>query len=257
MAAITLIGSGKAATVLGKALKASGHKILQVWSRSEANAQELATILHSAPVSDLSAINDHADVYVISVKDDSIEEVAGKLHVGNKIVAHTSGIKSKEQLRAASENYGVFYPFVSMTKETSVDFRKALMMVEGSNESTLLTLYELAKTLSDNVKQVDEQQRQTLHLAAVFANNFTNHMYAIAEQILEEKGLSFDDLRPLIASHLENILSHPPSTLQTGPAVRGDQSTIDIHKALLDGNEELKKVYSLLTSSIQDFQKKK
>jgi hypothetical protein len=82
-------------------------------------------------------------------------------------------------------------------------------------------------------------------------------MYAIAEQILEEKGLSFDDLRPLIASHLENILSHPPSTLQTGPAVRGDQSTIDIHKALLDGNEELKKVYSLLTSSIQDFQKKK
>lgn len=257
MAAITLIGSGKAATALGKALRSAGHQIIQVWSRSKSNVEELANMLQASGVTDISAINDQADIYIISVKDDTIEDVASKLHVGAKIVVHTSGIKSREQLKMASENNGVFYPFVSMTKETSVDFKKVLMMVEGSNEVTLQTLYDIAKTLSHNVKKVDEQQRQTLHLAAVFANNFTNHMYVIAEQILDEKGLSFDDLRPLIASHMENVLSHQPSTLQTGPAARGDQFTIDIHKNLLSGNEDLKKVYSLLTSSIQDFQKKK
>jgi predicted short-subunit dehydrogenase-like oxidoreductase (DUF2520 family) len=107
------------------------------------------------------------------------------------------------------------------------------------------------------VKAVDENQRQTLHLAAVFANNFTNHIYAIAERVLEEKGLSFDDLRPLIAAHIQNILVHSPSKLQTGPAIRHDQSTIDIHMDLLKAHPDYREIYSLLTTSIQDIHKTK
>ena len=257
MAAITLIGSGKTATALGQALRDAGHQIIQIWSRTEANANELALKLGAVSITELSNLNDQADIYIIAVKDDAIENVAKQLRIGDKIIAHTSGIKSRELLKEAGGNYGIFYPFVSMTKETTVDFGKALVMIEGSNQRTSETLLSLAQSISDNVKPVDESQRQSLHLAAVFANNFTNHLYTVAEQILDEKGLSFDDLRPLIAAHLQNVLSYSPSQLQTGPAVRGDQSTIDIHTKLLSGHEDPKKIYSLITSSIQDFHKKK
>jgi predicted short-subunit dehydrogenase-like oxidoreductase (DUF2520 family) len=254
---ITLIGSGKTATALGKALQQAGHSIAQVWSRSEANSQQLAHMLSAQYVSDLSAIADISHIYIIAVNDDAIEEIASQLKIGDKIIAHTSGIKSRELLKTASTNYGIFYPFVSMTKETQVDFKKALMMIEGSNEATTNTLLTLARTISGNVKHVDENQRQSLHLSAVFANNFTNHMYTIAEQILAEKGLSFDDLRPLIAAHIQNVMTHQPSQLQTGPAIRGDQSTIAIHEDILSEHPDFQKIYSLLTASIQDFHKKK
>ena len=252
VAKISLIGSGKTATALGKALLDCGHQIVQVWSRSEENADQLAAMLHATSTSDLSQIKAEADIYIVAVKDDAIEDIVRRIKVGDKTIAHTSGIKSGELLKDAGSNYGIFYPFVSMTKETQVDFKKALMMIEGSNEATRDLLLSLAHTISDNVKAVDESQRQTLHLAAVFANNFTNHIYSIAEKILVEKRLSFDDLRPLIASHIQNVLAHSPSELQTGPAIRGDQSTLDIHMDLLKAHPDYKEIYSLLTTSIQD-----
>ncbi|MCW3125153.1 MAG: hypothetical protein JWO03_811 [Bacteroidetes bacterium] len=257
MAAITLIGSGNTATALGKALKQAGHQIIQVWSRSAGKANELAGILGVEATADLSAINDQADVYLVAVKDDAIESIGSHLKVGGKVIAHTSGIKSRELLKEAGNNYGVFYPFVSMTKETAVDFKRALVMIEGSNQGTSDMLSSIAKTISDNVKTVEQDQRQVLHLSAVFVNNFSNHLYSISEKILTEKGLSFDDMRPLIAAHTENVMKYLPSALQTGPAVRDDRSTIDIHMDLLSKNQELKEIYSLLTSSIQDFYKRK
>ena len=255
MAAITLIGSGKAATALGRSLAEAGHHIIQVWSKNESRAAELAAMLRAEPIADLYKLNLDADIYIVAVKDDAIEDIARQINVGDKIIAHTSGIKSSELLKDAGSNYGIFYPFVSMTKETQVDFKKALMMIEGSNEETKEQLLLLARSISDNVKAVDESQRQTLHLAAVFANNFTNHIYALAEKILVEKGLSLDDLRPLIASHIQNVLAHSPSELQTGPAIRGDQSTLDIHMDLLKTHPDYKEIYSLLTASIQDIHK--
>ena len=257
MTKISLIGSGKTATALGKALKLAGHEFAQVWSRSEAGANELARKLHASPTTELSDIHLNADVYIIAVKDDAIEEVAGKLKIGNKIIAHTSGIKSKELLKSASPNYGIFYPFVSMTKESETDFKRALMMIEGSNEETAETLNALAKTISDNVKMVEENQRQSLHLAAVFAHNFTNHMYVMAEKILADKGLSFDELRPLIASHIANVQKLSPATLQTGPAIRHDSSTIERHLQLLDANNEFKQLYLTMTEAIQQWHKEK
>ena len=177
MAKVTLIGSGKTATALGKALMLTGHEIVQVWSRNEAHANELAGKLNATATTDLSTISDAADIYIIAVKDDAIAEVANKLKIGNKIVAHTSGIKSKDLLTGVSENYGIFYPFVSMTKESVVDFKKALLMIEGSNEETITALSSLAHSISDNIKMVEERQRQSLNLAAVFALNITKHIF--------------------------------------------------------------------------------
>jgi predicted short-subunit dehydrogenase-like oxidoreductase (DUF2520 family) len=257
MAKITLIGSGKTATALGKALATAHHQFVQVWSRSEANATVLAKILHASATDDLNSITGEADIYIIAVKDDAIGEVSQKLRIGNKIVAHTSGIKSKDVLTSASLNYGIFYPFVSMTKEIEVDFNNALIMAEGSNEQTVLILSSLARSISDNVKIAEEKQRMSLHLAAVFAHNFTNHMYTIAEQILSDKGLNFDELRPLIAAHTQSILHFSPYTLQTGPAIRHDQTTINTHMDILGNDSESKQIYLTMTEAIQQWYKDK
>jgi predicted short-subunit dehydrogenase-like oxidoreductase (DUF2520 family) len=251
MAKVTLIGSGRAATALGGALSLAGHGFVQVWGRTEANANTLAGKLKATAVTDLSALSGDADVYLIAVKDDAISEVASQIKIGTKIVAHTSGIKSKDLLRSASPNYGIFYPFVSMTKESDTDFRASLLMIEGSNQHTIAILSDLAATISGNVKMVEENQRQSLHLAAVFAHNFTNHFYTIAEKILYDKGLKFDDLRPLIASHIANVQRLSPATLQTGPAIRHDSTTIDAHLHLLGQNIELKQLYLAVTAAIQ------
>jgi len=256
MASITLIGSGKTATALGTALQAAGHEFVQVWSRG-AGADELAKKLHASATNELDAIKSDADIYIIAVKDDAIQEVAAKLNISGKIIAHTSGIKSKDLLKNSSINYGIFYPFVSMTKEAETDFRNVLMMIEGSNYGTNRTLSELAKTISGNVKQVEENQRQSLHLAAVFAHNFTNHMYIAAEKILADKGMSFDELRPLIAAHAANIQKLSPSGLQTGPAIRHDSSTIDTHLHLLDQDAALHQLYQTMTDAIQHWHKDK
>jgi len=257
MTKITLIGSGKTATALGKALVQAGHEFVQVWSRAETGAKELAGKINAKATTDLSAINADADIYIIAVKDDAIQEVAKQLHISSKIVAHTSGIKSKELLMTVSANYGIFYPFVSMTKESVTDFKTSLMMIEGSNTETSNALSSLAKTISGNVKMVEEKQRQSLHLAAVFAHNFTNHMYVIAEKILADKGLKFDDLRPLIAAHIANVQQFSPAALQTGPAIRHDSTTIDTHLQLLDGNDNLEQLYLAMTEAIQLWHKDK
>ena len=257
MAKITLIGSGKTAHALGKALLAGRHEIIQVWSKTKANADHLAKLLNAGSNNALSEINADADIYIIAVKDDAIGEVAPQLNIGNKIIAHTSGIKSKDLLKTASPSYGIFYPFVSMTKETDPNFRSALFMIEGSDNATAETLSTLAQSISDNVKMVEESQRQSLHLAAVFAHNFTNHMYTVAEKILADKGLHFDDLRPLIAAHIANVQQFSPSTLQTGPAIRQDSTTIDQHLSLLDSNSEFKQLYLTMTDAIQQWYKDK
>lgn len=251
MALVTLIGSGSAATSLGVALQAAGDRILEVWSPTEAHARQLAEHLGCGCVADTAALSKDADIYLLAVRDDAIAETAAKLQIYDKILAHTSGIKSKNLLQKGSSNFGVFYPFVSMTKEAIPDFRSAMLMVEGNNEATVDALQAMAARISDNVRVVEETQRQSLHLAAVFANNFTNHLYAIAENILEEKGMHFDDIRPLIAAHYTNLMKLSPSVLQTGPAMRDDFSTMEKHLKLLKGKKEIEQLYIDFTEDIQ------
>jgi len=248
---ITILGAGNVATQLALVLKKTGHTIVQVYNRSNDAGVELSKTVGAAFVSDLGQLTE-ADVYIVAVKDDAIGELAKGITAKNGIVAHTSGTKSKDLLQNTSANFGIFYPLQTMTKTAKVDFKNVPLLVEGSNKQTIAKLEELAKSISKNVHRVDEQQRQWIHVAAVFANNFTNHLFGISEQLLLTHGLEFEILKPLIFNFIRNLETHSPSELQTGPAIRGDYQTIEKHMQLLGDDTRLQKIYEVLSQSIMD-----
>ena len=246
---ITILGAGNVATQLALVLKKSGHEIVQIYNRSNDAGAELARTVGAGFSSYLYQLDD-ADIYIVAVKDDAILEIGNSFKANNKIVAHTSGTKSKDLLQNTSANFGIFYPLQTMTKTSKVDFKTVPVLVEGSNKQTTLKLEELASSISKNVHRVDEQQRQWIHVAAVFANNFTNHLFGISEQLLIAQGLQFDILKPLIFNFIQSLETHSPSEIQTGPAARGDMQTIEKHMLLLGDDTRLLKVYQVLTESI-------
>ncbi len=246
---ISIIGAGNVATNLALAFKKAGHEIVQIYNRSDDAGKELAHTVAASFTSDVSDLLD-AEVYIMAVKDDVIAEIAEQLKLGDKIVAHTSGTNSKDLLKAASSKTGIFYPLQTMKKHSKVDFKNVPVLIEGSDEATVDKLEALAKTISQNVHRVDEEQRKWIHVAAVFANNFTNHIYGVSESILLGHGLPFDILKPLIYRSIENLQQNSPAELQTGPAARGDMQTIEKHLMLLADDARLQKIYEILTQSI-------
>lgn len=246
---ISIIGAGNVATNLALALKKAGHQIVQIYNRSDDTGKELARTVAASFTSDASEILE-ADIYLMAVKDDVIAEVAGQLKLNGKIIAHTSGTNSKNLLRDTSAAYGIFYPLQTMKKNSKVDFKNVPVLVEGSDEATVSQLEALAKTISQNVHRVDEEQRQWIHVAAVFANNFTNHLYSISESLLLGHGLPFDILKPLIFRSIENLQHNSPAAIQTGPAMRGDTQTMEKHLMLLGDDTRLQKIYEILSQSI-------
>jgi predicted short-subunit dehydrogenase-like oxidoreductase (DUF2520 family) len=246
---VSILGAGNVATNLALALKKAGHTIVQIYNRSDDAGQELAHTVAASFTSDISKLQE-ADIYIIAVKDDAIEERAAQLKVADKIVAHTSGTRSMNLLESSSVNYGIFYPLQTMKKNTKVDFRNVPLLIEGSNEETALKLNDFARTISQNVHIVNEVQRQWIHVAAVFANNFTNHLFDLSQNILATHELSFDILKPLILSFVQNLQAHLPAEIQTGPAIRGDRQTIEQHMQLLANDPRLKEIYQMLTNSI-------
>lgn len=247
---ISIIGTGNVANHIGTALKNAGHTIADVTGRNADATNELASLLSAKANFDIANTDPNAEVVLLCVKDDAIGAVASLLPRSQRIIAHTSGFRSLNLLSAAGDNLGIFYPLQTMKKGVALDFKKVPMLVEGSNETTAALLWALAATISESVHSVNELQRQYIHVAAVFANNFTNHLWELAENILQEQNLDLDILRPLIARSAENVATHSPSHLQTGPAARGDFFTIDAHVNLLHNEEEMTKVYRVLTESI-------
>ncbi|MES2621199.1 MAG: DUF2520 domain-containing protein, partial [Bacteroidota bacterium] len=211
---ISIIGAGNVATNLALAFKKAGHEIVQIYNRSDDAGKELAHTVAARFTSDITALSD-ADIYIVAVKDDAIEERAAQLKVEGKIVAHTSGTKSKNLLQGTSGNFGIFYPLQTIKKNSKVDFKNVPVLIEGSNENTVQRLEELAGSISQNVHRVDEEQRQWIHVAAVFANNFTNHLFSISENMMVSHGLSFEILKPLILSFIQNLQTNSPSQIQT------------------------------------------
>lgn len=246
---ISILGAGNVATQLALVLKKSGHRIVQVYNRSDDAGIELAQTIGATFTSDPTRLA-QADVYIVAVKDDAIEEVASFFNKSDKIVVHTSGTKSKNLLDSASFNYGIFYPLQTMTKSAVVDFKSVPILIEGSNSGTTRKLEELANSISKKVYRVDEEQRLWIHVAAVFANNFTNHLFGISENILVGHGLQFDILKPLIFRFIENLEKYSPNDIQTGPAVRHDFQTIEKHMQLLGDDSRLQTIYQGLTDSI-------
>ena len=250
---IVILGSGNVAAVLGRKFKSAGHTILQVISRNASAASKLAYEWDTESTNYPSIINRNADVYIVAVSDDAIDEVVADLQLPRKIVAHTAASVSKEILKTVTDHYGVFYPLQSLHKEDT-DLPETPIFFDGSDEMTRKKLEALANSISPrHVTQANDDARSKLHVAAVFVNNFTNHLYALAENYCKKEGIDFNELLPLIEETASRIKDISPSRSQTGPAMRHDEETIQKHLALLNSYPGLKKVYECLTSSIKDF----
>ncbi|WP_259066928.1 Rossmann-like and DUF2520 domain-containing protein [Mucilaginibacter sp. X4EP1] len=247
---ITIIGSGNVATHLAAAFKNAGHRIMQVYSRDMQHAALLAYHVGAEPVDSLNQINSETDLFVISIKDDVIGQIAEKLSSYNKLIVHTSGATHLEAIQAFTPNAGVFYPLQTLSKTKEVDFRTVPICIEGADEQITGQLIELAQTISNKVYRVNSAQRKVLHLAAVFACNFPNYLYGVAQQLLAKNEMDFDLLRPLILETAQKVQDHPPADVQTGPAVRNDQQTMAMHLAMLGDEPALKVIYELLSQEI-------
>lgn len=247
---IVLLGTGNVSWHLAHALFKAGADIIQIYGRNAQKAEALAAQVLATPVADLDNLVENADLYLLCISDDSIPEVANQLPPLNGIVAHTSGAANMNVLSGCT-NFGVFYPLQTFVAGTNVSFEHIPILCEGSSGDAEAALMSLAFTLSQKVYAVSSAQREKLHVAAVFANNFTNHMLAKAYQICQENNIPFEVLKPLIEATFTKALQGDPAANQTGPAVRHDDKTIAKHLQLLH-DDKLRELYQSITKSIQD-----
>jgi len=249
---IVIIGSGNVATQLGKALRAANHKILQVYSRSESSAKTLAKKLSCSYTNDLKSISGQADLYLLAVTDSAIKEVLRDFEIRNATIVHTSGSVSIKAFEKKFKNYGVFYPVQTFSVKHNVNFKNIPVCIEANNPSTKKKITQLAKSITKKIHFINSDQRKKVHLAAVFANNFSNHLFAIAEHMLTHEKISFDLLRPLIPETALKIQHDSPLEMQTGPAKRGDIAVMEDHLKMLSNKKKFKEIYKLISESITE-----
>lgn len=246
---IVFLGSGNVATHLSIALTKAGHIVKQVFSRNEENAKFLANKIQSSWINNIESIIPDADIYIFALKDDALPSIIEKLPVKKSLWLHTAGSVPVDIFKGYAESYGVIYPLQTLSKEQDIDFSKIPLFIEGNNLSSENQIRHIAEGLSKQVFIMPSEKRKYLHLAAVFACNFTNHMYALAAQLLEKNELDWRVLLPLIDETTEKLHRIAPVDAQTGPAVRYDQSIIKKHLSLLK-EPDTKKIYELISNSI-------
>lgn len=245
---IVLLGSGNVATHMAMALKGAGHRIMQVYSRTMGNAELLACRLEAKPIDDINAIYCEAELYIFSVKDAVLPEIVSQMPPTTGVWAHTAGSVPVSVLSPHKER-GVLYPLQTFSKERDLNFRNIPLFIEGESAETITLLKGLAEAISGNVHFLSGDKRRFLHLAAVFACNFTNHMYTLASEIMGEEEIPFQMLTPLIAETAAKAMEMDPHAAQTGPAVRFDEKVIQQHLELLSDPMK-KEIYALLSKSI-------
>lgn len=252
---ITIIGAGNLATRVALELHNQGVEIVQVYSRTVTSALTLAKLIGCNYVTRPEKITSDSDIYLISVSDMAFSGLLKEIKFNNKLIAHTAGSIPMEDLKNYSSNYGVFYPLQTFSKYRDVNFSRIPFCIEGNSPENEQTLVDLASVISKDVRVITSEQRKQLHLAAVFASNFVNHMYSIASELLQQKDLPFDIIRPLIAETASKVKNMTPRAAQTGPAVRNDKNIMTEHLSMLNQNAKLKKMYSMISENIYDFHK--
>lgn len=240
------------ATSLGVALLEAGHDILQVYSRTMQSAHALAVKTGSTPITEIADVRSDADVYILSVKDDALPLLIPELCKGkeDKLFLHTAGSVAMDVFRGFARHYGVLYPMQTFSRQKCVPFVHIPCFVEGSGEEETQAVEALAGKLSEKVYRLASEDRKYLHLSAVFACNFVNHCYAVSEQILQEHGIPFDVMLPLIDETAGKVHQLSPVEAQTGPAVRFDKEVLRRQGQLLDKNPLLKDIYERMSMSI-------
>lgn len=246
---ITIIGAGNVATVLGKLIKKAGHEIVQVFSRNIIQASVLAVELHAEPIDDLKKLNNNSTIYLMAISDAALQETANHIHLKKGILLHTAGAVSKEILKKSSNNYGVLYPLQSLRKEKT-DYLNIPFLIDANTPDNLALMEDFAKSISQSVKKAGDEERLKLHVAAVVVSNFTNYLYALAENYCKKENVSFNMLKPLITEVADRLNNHQAAEMQTGPAVRKDTSTIEKHLQLLEQHPDLQAVYAFLSKKM-------
>lgn len=246
---IVIIGSGNVGSVLGRLCKQNEHEIIQVFSRNANQAVLLAKELKCALTDQLNCIDTDADLYLVALTDTALVELKNHLFLGNKLVLHTAGSVSKEVLKDISLQYGVLYPLQSLRKEMTYS-EDIPFVIDGNSDAVKSQITDFVKTISSNFSFATDEERIKLHLAAVIVSNFTNHLYALAEQFCNVEKIDFSLLWPLVKETARRVQVISPSIVQTGPAVRKDMLTIEKHISLLANHPELKALYQNMTDSI-------
>ncbi len=248
MVSIVLLGAGNVATHLYTAFQQTPKVVVKQWYARSLSAVKS----HASEVAITNNLDEItlADVYVLAVSDTAVASLSSALPFSERLVVHTSGSVGIHDLDKKN-NRGVFYPLQSISKHATVDFKTIPICIEVLRKEDLLPLTTLAEAINSPWRKVNSEQRAALHLAAVFANNFTNQLYRIAHEITEQKSASFDLLKPLIKETARKLDELTPYLAQTGPAVRNDTKTIKKHLQLLT-NTQHKAIYKLLTQSIQE-----
>lgn len=257
---IVLLGSGNLATQLGPALANTYAEVVQVYSRRITHARKLAKIIGCPAVSKLDSVVTDADLYLFAISDNAIREVARNLseHLptdSKPVFAHTSGATPQLVFKGLSRNYGIFYPLQTFSKNRPADFSTIPFCIDGNKKSVRNQLTALAENLSPNVALINDEQRAVLHVAAVFVNNFTNALFGVGREILERDNIPFNLLTPLILETAKKVQDQPPRDMQTGPARRGDDKTIQKHLTLLNDHPAFKEIYQQLSDLIKQQQK--
>ena len=250
---IAFIGSGNLATHLSLALKAAGEEIIQVYSRTDAHAKELADKLGCIHTTNLDKIYLNADVYILSVKDDAISQIADSIchKCPHALFVHTAGSVLMDIFKGKANHYGVFYPMQTFSKARKVYFRPIPCFIEASSNEDLAIIRSLAESISDHVVDCDSEKRKKLHLAAVFACNLTNHCYRLAERVLQEEEIDWKLYLPLIDETAKKVSEMSPKDAQTGPMVRYDINVMNRQLALIP-DERTRQIYRLMAESIHE-----
>ena len=259
MEKIVLIGAGNLAFHLGQCLHQAGIEVIQVYSRKITKARKLSKLIQSTAINRLEQLSPEGDLYILAVSDTAIGEVAQRIAAvipSDKLVVHTSGATPSTVLKNDFKRYGIFYPLQSFSISRKVDFQQLPICIDAYRKRDQKILTKLAKRISSNVHFITDEQRAILHVAAVFVNNFSNHLFNIGAQISQQEGLDFDLLKPLILETVAKIQDSAPEKMQTGPAIRGDQLTLKRHLEYLEKFPQYAAIYQLMSHSINPKLKK-
>ncbi len=252
---VVFIGAGNVASHLAPAIERSGSgNVIQVYSPTFSHAAELASRLKCAEViSDLAHIDRNANIYIVSIKDDGISPLVDSLAKtlqSRALWMHTSGSVPMDVFSPLTSRYGVYYPMQTFSKNAPLDMSEVPLFVEGNSEEVEYEIKEFAKKTFANVYHADSELRRKMHVAAVFSCNFTNYMWAIADELLSKEGLGFDVMKPLVEETMRKAFTVSPRYGQTGPAVRGDVNIMEYHKSMLPERE--REIYDMLSCKIYE-----
>jgi predicted short-subunit dehydrogenase-like oxidoreductase (DUF2520 family) len=248
----SIIGTGNMAQFLAKTLIAKGYIIEGIWGRNKEKTNTLALVNHCSSYPNLDNIPDRENHFCfLALSDTALPDIVLSLNFIKTTLIHTAGASSILILKGAAKNTAVFWPIYSIVSQKGINIDNMPIAIEANSIEAEKAILDFAKNLSTKAFVAHESKRQQLHLAAVFANNFSNHLVGIAQDICAKEGIDFEYLHPLIQQTFERLKTENAKSIQTGPAIRNDKMTIQKHLQLLKDKPEWTLIYESLSTSIR------